>query len=285
MDFYDFDCPIRYPNKCNLLPEEYEPLVHKDKYVVFLIYQFKGSIHARKVIGKYFNPEKYHLLDAQQEPAVGVKMCKICRLALAADFGVALLSPLNYNVFLEVGMMLGMQKPVLFILNPNKLPSEKMPFDLSHEIVIPYKTVEELRQGLHREEPMFLRKVGKTAEYRDIRKALVGCVQEINTNEQLNKRLDKEPPLGIRYRIYRLGQLLEIPNVPEHIYQLALSVYSVLELVNNSLVAAPILRPIVGKPIIEKEWNAVQEDVSKILEEFKSEILRWLDETSRLKPT
>jgi hypothetical protein len=169
MAFGDIDCPMRYPNKCNLLPEEYEPLVHKDKYVVFLMHQFQqGDGYVRQIIEESLPSGMYHFLDAREEPALGVKFCKICRLAQAADFGIAVLTPLNHNVFLEVGVLFGLERPVLFLSNPMMVASKDLPFDLTHEMLVEFSSDEDLREGLKRELPRFAGKVGKTVQYREL---------------------------------------------------------------------------------------------------------------------
>ncbi|HEC67171.1 MAG TPA: hypothetical protein ENI23_17985 [bacterium] len=182
---YDAICPIRYPMKCNLLPVDKEALEGPGKYTAFFMYQFKGSDpYLKESIREYFKSPKAHLLDAEDEPATGQKLCKICRLILAADFGVASLSPPNLNVFMEVGMLLGVGKPVLYLLNPRKLRPEDIPFDLSGEIVIKHTSSKQLNGGLEKEAPLFLEKVRLYSEFqREFRKTV---------KEKLNKLEDKE---------------------------------------------------------------------------------------------
>jgi len=185
MGNYDAVCPIKYPLKCNLLPVEREALEGPGKYTAFFMYQFKdGDLYLKESIRRYFKSPVAHLLDADELPGTGAKLCKICRLILAADFGVASLTPLNYNVFMEVGMLLGVGKPVLHLVNPRICKSEDLPFDLSGEIVIEHTSSEELNNRLHTQVPLFLEKVRLYSEFqRKFRKIV---------KEKLNKLEDKE---------------------------------------------------------------------------------------------
>jgi len=250
------------------------------------MYQFKGTRHAKGIIDKYFVPDKYHILDAQQEPAVGVKLCKICRLAVAADFGIAVLSPLNYNVFFEVGMMRGMGKPVLFILNPKTLPLERVPFDLGQEIVITYTTKLELMTGLEKEGQSFIESVGKTEEYRGVRKALKGVVDEIEINRMFDHLYGGQPPRGLRYLTANLINLMKTENIPKSIMTEAVYLYCEVEVINNYLSGAPILDKLGGyaKSKVEKNWDKIKTPIDSSSLRLKNHVLEWLKDTSQMKP-
>ena len=117
---YDVICPIRYPVKCNLPSVERERLEGPEKYTAFFMYQFRNNDpYLKESVQRYFKSPLAHLLDASELPGTGVKLCKICKLTLASDFGIAALTPLNPNVFMEVGMLLGRDKPILCLVNPN----------------------------------------------------------------------------------------------------------------------------------------------------------------------
>lgn len=162
---FDVKCPKNYPLKCNLLDVEKEKLVRSETYKGFLMYQFKDQRdYLVLTVKEYFKSPTYYLYDARVEPGLGVKICKICRLALASDFGIASITPLNFNVFLEVGMMLGLGKPVVYLVDKNfehegDQGAKAIPFDLSDQIVIAYDSAEELSQKLEREIPVFIDKV------------------------------------------------------------------------------------------------------------------------------
>ena len=163
---YDVICPVKYPQKCTLLPVEREALEGPEKYTAFFMYQFKDSDrYLKECLRRLFKSPVAHLLDAKESPATGAKLCNICRLTLAADFGVASLTPLNYNVFMEVGMLLALGKPVLYLVNPHVRKPEALPFDLSGEMVVEHTSSKELDNRLQTEVPLFLEKVRLYSEF------------------------------------------------------------------------------------------------------------------------
>jgi hypothetical protein len=130
------------------------------------MYQFKDNDpYLKESIGRYFKSPLTNLLDASELPGTGVKLCKICKLILASDFGIAALTPINPNVFMEVGMLLGLGKPVLYLVNPKRCKSEDLPFDISHEIVIEHTSGDHLNNALRAEVPFFLEKVRLHSEF------------------------------------------------------------------------------------------------------------------------
>ncbi len=163
---YDVICPIKYPLKCHLSPIEKEQLEGPGKYTAFFMYQFKDNdLYLKEFIERYFKSPLTNLLDASELPGTGVKLCKICKLTLASDFGIAALTPINPNVFMEVGMLLGLGKPVLHLVNPKICKSEDLPFDISHEIVIEHTSEDQLNKALQTEAPSFLEKVRFYSEF------------------------------------------------------------------------------------------------------------------------
>ena len=88
---------------------------------------------------------------AKDEVFEGHGYCQICRLALFADFGIAELASLNPNVLLEVGLMFGFGKTVIFTLEQRITSLKKLPFDLLGQIVVPYKSYSALCTGLQRQ--------------------------------------------------------------------------------------------------------------------------------------
>ena len=160
---FEFTCPLKPPVKCELPASDIDHLEGEEKYKAFFMYQFdEQDDYLVEAIETSFSGPEYRVFNAAKEPATGVKLCKICRLALASNFGIACLSPMNLNVFQEVGLMLGMEKPVLYLVNPNQLRNGRikdLPFDLQQEILIVFRTKEELDNGLAREKGQFLKKV------------------------------------------------------------------------------------------------------------------------------
>jgi len=123
------------------------------------MYQFKdNNLYLKDSITGCFKPPTVNLLDASELPGTGIKFCKVCKLILASDFGIAALTPINANVFMEVGMLMGVGKPILYLLNPNMCKSKDLPFDISHEIVIEHTSQNQLNSALQRELPLFGKK-------------------------------------------------------------------------------------------------------------------------------
>ena len=149
------------------------------------MYQFRNNDpYLKESIQRYFRSPLAHLLDARELPGTGVKLCKICKLILASDFGIAALTPINPNVFMEVGMLLGLGKPILYLVNPKTCKSNDLPFDISHEIVIEHTSEEELNNALQREVPPFLERIRPYTEFQRTFRAKV--------KEKLNALKDKE---------------------------------------------------------------------------------------------
>ena len=140
-------------------------------FKAFLMYQFEGQAdYLVDTVNKYFHMPFYHVFDAREESGLGIKSCKICRLLLASDFGIASLTPLNNNVFFEVGLMQGLGKPVVYLVGKDfeydgKKGALAVPFDLSDQMVIEYGTAEELAEKLEKEIPAFVEKVQLSTVY------------------------------------------------------------------------------------------------------------------------
>lgn len=168
---FNIKCPKNYPLKCNLSDTEKETLVKSEKYKGFLMYQFKNQAdYVIPSIKGYLKTPLYYLFDAQEEPGLGIKICKICRLALASDFGIASLTPLNNNVFFEIGLMQGLGKPIVYLVDRNfehegKKGANAVPFDLSDQMVVEHESVKELLTKLEKEIPLFIAKVQLSTVY------------------------------------------------------------------------------------------------------------------------
>ncbi len=160
---FNVNCPKSYPNKCNLVFSERKELEKKEKYKGFFMYQFEGNDpFLIETINEYFKSPDYHIFNAKIEPGTGIKICKICQLALACDFGIACLSPENYNVFMEIGMIFGLGKPCIMIYNKDKLnlkDPDKLPFDINAFTYIGYSSKDSLLKGLKREVSHFIAKL------------------------------------------------------------------------------------------------------------------------------
>lgn len=156
-------CPKSYPNKCNLVFPERKQLEKSEKYKCFLMYQFEeNDPFLVGTIKEYFKSPDYYIFDAKVEPGLVVKICKICQLALACDFGIVCLSPENYNVFMEIGMMFGLGKLCVMIYNKEKLKCKdpaKLPFDINAFTHIGYTSKDDLLKKLERKIPPFIKKL------------------------------------------------------------------------------------------------------------------------------
>ena len=162
MATFNLRCPKNYPRRCNLLETEKEQLERAEKYTAFLMYQFsEQDDYLVDTIKRFFQSPTYHIFDAREEVGLGIKICKICRLAQASDFGLVILTPENLNVYLEAGMMMGMGKRNLYIASRNILKAQNMSlkdvaFDLSDQLVIEHETEKELLRKLEKEVPPFV---------------------------------------------------------------------------------------------------------------------------------
>lgn len=162
MATFNLRCPKNYPRRCNLLETEKEQLERAEKYTAFLMYQFKGQDeYLVDTVKSFFHSPTYHVFDAGQEAGLGIKICKICRLAQASDFGIVILTPENLNVYLEAGLIMGMGKRNIYIASRNILKANNktlkdVAFDLSDQLVIEHRTREELLSKFEIEVPQFI---------------------------------------------------------------------------------------------------------------------------------
>jgi hypothetical protein len=151
-------CPDHYPMKCNLSLADKAYLLSPEKYKAFFIFQYKDQDDwLEPTLERYFSERTWRLYNAGKEGGTGTKFCNICRYALASDFGIVSLIPLNNNVFQEIGLMQGLQKPLLYLLNAKaKL---KLPFDIEDQIYIEHSDEVSLRAGLDNKIRLLLEKV------------------------------------------------------------------------------------------------------------------------------
>lgn len=189
MSEFKLKCPKNYPLQCNLLDSDKETLKRSEKYKGFLMYQFEDrqqDDYAIETIKSYFRPPSYYLYDAGVEPGLVIKTCKICRLALASDFGVAVLTPLNNNVFFESGIELGLGKPVVYIVDEDICKAKDLPFDLTDKIVITHTLKQELKSKLENEIPPFIEKVILSTEFeRHLRAFINNKINKLKLSRQL----------------------------------------------------------------------------------------------------
>ena len=199
MGKFNVICPDHYPMKCNLSPADKAYLLTPEKYKAFFIFQYhQQDTWLEPTISRYFSERTWRLYNAGKEGGTGTKFCNVCRYALAADFGVVSLTPLNYNVFQEIGLMQGIQKPLLYLFNPEH--SNKLPFDMDDQIYIKHTDSETLEHGLSNKIPLLLDKLQLITGFETEQKKLI---EEKLTNLSpqaldLLKRVILEGPLGLR---------------------------------------------------------------------------------------
>jgi hypothetical protein len=181
MERFNVRCPDHYPMKCNLSRPDKDYLLTPEKYKAFFIFQYKDQDDwLEPTLRKYFSERTWRLYNAGLEGGTGTKFCNVCRYALASDFGIVSLTPLNYNVFQEIGLMQGLQKSVLYLLNPNR--KEELPFDIDDQIYIEHRNGETLEKGLDNKTPLLLEKLQLISGF------------ESKRRERIRKKADKLSP-------------------------------------------------------------------------------------------
>lgn len=186
MEKFNVRCPDHYPMKCNLSQADKDYLMTPEKYKAFFIFQYRDQDGWLEItLERYFAERTWRLFNAGKEGGTGTKFCNICRYALASDFGIASLTPLNNNVFQEIGLMQGFQKPVLYLLNQNR--KAKLPFDIDDQIYIEHKDKASLEKGIDNKIPLLLDKVqlttGFESERRERIRKKIGKSEYVNENE------------------------------------------------------------------------------------------------------
>jgi hypothetical protein len=158
MPKFNVICPDHYPMKCNLSPADKNHLLTTEKYKAFFIFQYRDQdIWLQPTIERYFGERTWRLFNAGIEGGTGTKFCNVCRYALASDFGIVSLTPVNNNVFQEIGLMQGLQKPLLYLLNPKR--KDKLPFDIDDQIYIEHSDGISLNSWLDKKIPLLIDKV------------------------------------------------------------------------------------------------------------------------------
>jgi hypothetical protein len=182
--------------KCNLSPADKDYLITPEKYKAFFIFQYTQQDQwLEPTLQRYFSERTWRLFNAGKEGGTGTKFCNVCRYALAADFAIASLTHLNHNVFQEIGLMQGLQKPILYVLNPERRGMEKLPFDMDDQIYTEHTNSSSLEQGLSNKMPLLLNKLQLITGYSTELKRLLGS--------KINKL--SEPAVSLLKRILLEG--------------------------------------------------------------------------------
>lgn len=188
MGKFNFICPDHYPMKCNLSPADKDHLLSPEKYKAFFIFQYRNQDEwLQPTIERYFSERTWRLFNAGKEGGTGTKFCNICRYALASDFGIVSLTPLNYNVFQEIGLMQGLKKPLLYLLNPAR--KEKLPFDIDDQIYVEQTDEKTLIDNLSKKMPLLLDKLLLLTGFETEQRAII--VEKLNSISPQAKELLK----------------------------------------------------------------------------------------------
>lgn len=158
MERFNIKCPDHFPMKCNLSSADKDYLLTKEDYKAFFIFQYEDQDGwLRPAVERYFTERTWRLFNAGKEHGTGTKFCNICRYALASDFGIVSLTPLNHNVFQEIGLMQGLQKPLVYLLNPSR--KSELPFDIDDQIYVEHTDEKTLLEGIEKKISLVIKKV------------------------------------------------------------------------------------------------------------------------------
>lgn len=201
MGKFNVICPDHYPMKCNLSIADKDYLLTPEKYKAFFIFQYRQQdVWLEPTIARYFNERTWRLYNAGKEGGTGTKFCNVCRYALAADFGVVSLTPLNYNVFQEIGLMQGLQKPLLYLFNPEH--KKELPFDMDDQIYIEHTYYRTLELGLSNKIQLLLDKLQLITGFETEQKRLIESKLKELTPQAIDllKRIILEGSFRLRAR-------------------------------------------------------------------------------------
>jgi len=174
MEKFNSICPDHYPMKCNLSPADKDYLLTPEKYKAFFIFQYKEQdTWLQPTIERYFSERTWRLFNAGKEGGTGTKFCNVCRYALASDFGIVSVTPLNYNVFQEIGLMQGLEKPLIYLLNPKRIKKEELPFDIGDQIYVEHSEEKALIEGLDNKIPLLTDKLIRLTGFETEQKAII----------------------------------------------------------------------------------------------------------------
>lgn len=199
MGKFNVVCPDHYPMKCNLSSADKDYLLTPEKYKAFLIFQYRQQdAWLEQTIERYFGERTWRLYNAGKEGGTGTKFCNVCRYALSADFGVVSLTPLNHNVFQEVGLMQGLQKPLLYLFNPGH--KSELPFDMDDQIYIEHTDSKTLEHGLSNKIPLLLDKLLLITGFKTEQKRLIESKLKDLSNQAVDllKRIILEGSFSVR---------------------------------------------------------------------------------------
>lgn len=172
MEKFNVLCPDHYPMKCNLSRADKDYLLSPEIFKGFFISQYNDQDKwLEPTLVHYFSERTWRLYNAGKEKGTGTKFCNVCRYALSSDFGIVSLTPLNFNVFQEIGLMQGLQKPLIYLLNPSQ--KKDLPFDMADQIYIEHTDEISLKKALDNKIPLLLEKVRLSSGFENEQKKLI----------------------------------------------------------------------------------------------------------------
>jgi len=140
-----FFCPMTEGSPCNLSHQAVSARIRKSPYVHIIIpYEDKFN-EIEKTIrtivdGKRLRGKKLKGRLARDFPQAGSRYCAICKSCWFSAFGIAELGDLNDNVLIEIGLMFGFGKYIIFTLDEEYVDKESLPFNIDDFMHIEYKT-------------------------------------------------------------------------------------------------------------------------------------------------
>jgi len=107
-----------------------------------------GNVFSQKYKPKKIGRRKVKALLAREERFIGQGICKICQLCWFCDFGIAEIGSLNPNVMIEIGLLMGFGKKVIYSLHLSHTDLKAIPFDLGNPMLAPYESTIRLSSNL-----------------------------------------------------------------------------------------------------------------------------------------
>lgn len=161
----DVPLPIRCPMGGNCRLEE--PVIRKrlsDKPYCFVALPYSeiyndteaavravlegGNVFSQRYEAKKIGDKEIKALLARNARFIGQGGCKICQLCWFSDLAIAELGSLNPNVMIEIGLLFGFGKMVIFLLNISHTSINEIPFDLGNPMLVPYASTLRLSSNL-----------------------------------------------------------------------------------------------------------------------------------------
>jgi hypothetical protein len=119
-----------------------------DTEKVYKIVATGGKVLETAYTSKKLQRKKISTVSARSEKFVGEGTCKICQLCWFSDFGIAELGDINPNVMMEIGLMWGFGKKVIFTLHKGYTAIDDIPFDVGNQLLVVYQNLQKLGDGL-----------------------------------------------------------------------------------------------------------------------------------------